>query len=73
MSGDIQPLTSITATPLVREKRHYPNEQKQQKKSTADEVKQDSGIANNELDNAGEENMDNDNKSAGIKHIDEYA
>ena len=72
MSSDIQPLTSIIATPLVREKRHYPNEQKQQKNSTSDEEKQDSGIENDELDNAGEENMDNDNKQTGVKHIDEY-
>ena len=72
MSSDIQPLTSITATPLVREKRHYPNEQKQQKKSTADEAEQDSSVENDEADNAGEENIDIEKKNAGVKHIDEY-
>ncbi len=30
MSNDIQPLTSMMPTPLVREKRHYPKYQKQQ-------------------------------------------
>lgn len=72
MSSDIQPLTSIIATPLVREKRHYPNEQKQQKESTADEVEQDSGVESDETDNGSEENIGIDKKNAGVKHIDEY-
>ena len=77
MASDIQPLTSVSSTPLVREKRRYPGEQKKnqqkkqdkQEKNTPDDAQGVSEADNIEL----EKSVDNDEKSARVKHIDEYA
>ena len=77
MASDIQPLTSVSSTPLVREKRHYPGEQKKnqqkkqdkQEKNTSDDVPAEPETDDIEL----KKGIDIDEKSARVKHIDEYA
>ena len=77
MASDIQPLTSVSSTPLVREKRHYPGEQKEkqqkkqdkQEKNTSDDVPAEPEADDIEL----KKSIDIDEKSARVKHIDEYA
>lgn len=66
MSGDISPLSPASPTPLVREKRHYPSEQKDknQKKQEHDEQ------ADNE---AQQKPVNVDEKNVKVGHIDEYA
>ena len=76
MADDIQPLTPMNPTPLVREKRHYRGEQEQQaqphkqpKKKPADET-----AAENEVkDGLPEKQVDLDEKNVTVRHIDEYA
>ena len=77
MADDIQPLTPMTSTPLVREKRHYPGEQeqqaqqykKQQKKKSSDEAE----VAKETSDDLSKKLVDIDEKNATVRHIDEYA
>jgi hypothetical protein len=66
MSGDISPLSPTSPTPLVREKRHYPGEQKDknQKKQEHDEQ-----VANE----AQQKPVNIDEKNVKVEHIDEYA
>ena len=75
MSGDISPLSPASATPLVREKRHYPGEQKEKnlKKKAQDDQTSDDEQAKNESDDDEQENTVNkDEKNVKIGHIDEY-
>jgi hypothetical protein len=85
MSGDISPLSPASATPLVREKRHYPGEQKEKNlKKQAQDVQtsddeqaknesDDDEQAKNESDDDEQENTVNrDEKNVKIGHIDEY-
>ncbi|MCU7836186.1 MAG: hypothetical protein KZQ83_13170 [gamma proteobacterium symbiont of Taylorina sp.] len=79
MSGDIQALTSLTPTPLVREKRHYPGDQKKQKQQqkqqqTSEEDENAEALDSEEqgLKNKQEKNMDSDEKNVRVMHIDEY-
>jgi len=76
MADDIQPLTPMNPTPLVREKRHYRGEQEQQtqqhkqpKKKPADE----SAAENEVQDGTPEKQVDIDEKNVTVRHIDEYA
>ncbi len=76
MSGDISPLGPVSPTPLVREKRHYPNEQKdknlnQQEQSTqADDEAQSDKKSENDVP---QKSMNGDKKNVKVGHIDEYA
>jgi len=75
MAGDISPMSPASPTPLVREKRHYPGEQKEknQKKKAPDDQANDDEQAKNDSDNDVQQNTVNiDQKNVKIEHIDEY-
>ncbi len=69
MSGDISPLRPASPTPLVREKRHYPGEQKdsqqKQDKDTQSKKESDDGLH--------QKPVNTDEKNGKVGHIDEYA
>ncbi len=76
MPGDIAPLGPVSPTPLVREKRHYPNEQKdknlkkqEQNAQTEDEQPSDKGSGNDVL----QKSVNGDKNNVKVGHIDEYA
>lgn len=78
MSVNVQPLTSITPTPLVREKRHYPGDQKKQQQNKQKEAKSaepqdEADVEQDELKAEQKKSMDIDEKNVRVKHIDEYA
>lgn len=76
MADDIQPLTPMTPTPLVREKRHYRGEQEQQAQQHKQQKKNSSNKpeAENEVkDDLVKKQVDIDEKNVTVKHIDEYA
>ncbi|MCP3851124.1 MAG: hypothetical protein GY694_12930 [Gammaproteobacteria bacterium] len=81
MSGDIPPLNPVAPTPLVREKRHYPGEHKDDqarsdkesqsdKKSPKDEESQEKQSPD---DGANQNPMNTNEKNGKVGHIDEYA
>lgn len=69
MSGDISPLRPASPTPLVREKRHYPGEQKdnQQQQDKDSQSKKESD------DDLQQKPVNTDEKNGKVGHIDEYA
>ncbi len=76
MPGDITPLGPVSPPPLVREKRHYPNEQKdknlkkqEQNAQTEDEQPSDNGAGNDVL----QKSVNGDKNNVKVGHIDEYA
>lgn len=78
MADDIQPLTPLNPTPLVREKRHYRGEQeqqaqqnKQQKKSPPNEP--ESETEDEVKDETAKKQVEIDGKNVTVRHIDEYA
>lgn len=68
MSNDISPLTPSSPTPLVREKRHYPGDQKekQQPKDEDAQSKKDSD------EPSSQKPVNIDEKDGKVGHIDEY-
>lgn len=81
MSGDILPLTPVSSTPLVREKRHYPGEQKD-KNQTKDEPADDELLSKEESEEKSDDDTQQkvqqksvkiDKKDGKVGHIDEYA
>ncbi len=73
MSGDISPLVPVSSTPLVREKRHYPGDQKE-KKQEQDEQTNDEAQSEKESDSDSQQKPVNiDEKNGKVGHIDEYA
>lgn len=84
MSGDIRALTSLAPMPLVREKRHYPGEQKKQEQhkkkqqqlsvdeqQDADETDAQEYVEDGDI--IQQKKLDNDKKNVRVLHIDEYA
>ncbi|MCU7939694.1 MAG: hypothetical protein KZQ64_06175 [gamma proteobacterium symbiont of Bathyaustriella thionipta] len=75
MSNDIPPLVPASSPPLVREKRHYPGDQKNQKHN-----KKKSEYSATEEDQLPEETDDDllhkpvntDKNNVKVGHIDEY-
>ena len=76
MATDIPPLTPVTPTPLVREKRHYPGEEKDQPQPQNKKQKQQNE-QNSEKDDAlvkeADKSVDINEKDGTVRHIDEYA
>ncbi|MDX2503624.1 MAG: hypothetical protein QNL62_03995 [Gammaproteobacteria bacterium] len=74
MPDDIQPLTSVSSSPLVRERRHYPGDQQKQQSKKQDKKASDDAQTRPEVDNSIAQNdMDIDKKNARDNHIDEFA
>lgn len=76
MTTDISPLTPVPSTPLVREKRHYPGEQKeqaQQKQQNSQNQEKPSEEADKEEKSLTKKPVDIDEKDVTVRHIDEYA
>ena len=68
MSGDISPMSPASPTPLVREKRHYPGDQKEKKQKQDDDAQ-----SKKEPDNDAQQKPVNiDEKNGKVGHIDEY-
>ena len=72
MATDIPPLTPLTPTPLVREKRHYPGEEKDKPQSKKQKNEQNSG-KDGAHDKEADKPVDIDEKDGTVRHIDEYA
>ncbi|MCW8930675.1 MAG: hypothetical protein OQL19_10600 [Gammaproteobacteria bacterium] len=73
MSGDISPLSPISSTPLVREKRHYPGDQKENKQEQSDQTDDDAQSKEESEVDSQQKPMNNDKKNGKVGHIDEYA
>lgn len=77
MANDIAPLTPITPTPLVRQKRHYPGEERQQPQQRQRRSDTDSSAdhTDEELEEKtiNKKSVDIDEKDVTVRHIDEYA
>jgi hypothetical protein len=76
MSGDILPMSPVSATRLVQEKRHYPGQHKEQSPKDDKESEKDStGDAQlmNEQSTAEQKNVNAQGKNVKVGHIDEYA
>jgi len=74
MSSDIPPLMPISSPPLVREKRHYPGDQKQQSENQkkSDDSSVDDDQSTEETDDLLHKPANADKKNVNIGHIDEY-
>lgn len=75
MSSDIPPLVPVSAPPLVREKRHYPGDQKnqQQNKKKSDASSSDDDQRAEKLDDdLHQKPVNTDKNNVKVGHIDEY-
>lgn len=74
MSSDIPPLVPVSSPPLVREKRHYPGEQKnqQQNKKKSDAASENEQQTEESDADKLPEPVNTDNKNVKVGHIDEY-
>jgi len=80
MSNDISPLSAVSSTPLVREKRHYSGENASKKKKSDDQSKkkkkqqeietlpEDKTIEGEQSKNS----IDKEIENVKVSHIDEY-
>lgn len=76
MSGDISPLRPVSPSPMVREKRHYPNEEKDknEKKQEQDAPSDDDAQLKNEsASDVPQKAVNIDKNNVKVGHIDEYA
>ena len=76
MSGDISPLRPVSITPLVREKRHYPGDQKENSrdKQEKDELDNNTDAEDKEsTEDMQQKNVNIDKNNVTVGHIDEYA
>lgn len=76
MSGDISPLRPVSSTPLVREKRHYPGDQKDnnQDKQEKDEPGNNTDAEEKKSSqDVQQKNVNIDPNNVTVGHIDEYA
>ena len=66
MSGDIAPMSPLPPSPLVRERRHYPGQHKddQTQQQTSDKAETSEKEA---------KDVNNNKKNVTVGHIDEYA
>jgi len=71
MAGDISPMSPVSSTPLVREKRHYPNEEKE-KNQKNDQSDDDQQLKKESDDDMQQKRVNNDKKNVTVGHIDEY-
>ncbi len=69
MSGDIPPLNPVSPTPLVREKRHYPGEHKDDQ-ARSDKESQEKQSPD---DGSNQNPVNTNEKNGKVGHIDEYA
>ena len=73
MAGDIQPVTTVIPTPLVRQKRHYPGEEKdqtqQQRKQPKEEQEQETESEQGQEQDESQKSMDNDEKNDTVNSV----
>ncbi len=75
MAGNISPMSPISPTPLVREKRHYPDEHKDKnlkKQQQADSTDDDEQPETESEDESQQKPVNIDEKNVKVGHIDEY-
>ena len=74
MSSDIPPLMPVSSPPLVREKRHYPGDQKKQSENQkkSDDSSVDDDQSAGETDDLLNKPANADKNNVNIGHIDEY-
>lgn len=73
MSSDIPPLVPVSSPPLVREKRHYPGDQKDNSQKKSDASSTDEHQHQEESDDdLSHKPVNTDKKNVKVGHIDEY-